>query len=208
VGARVSKIGLGFQTISDGGLRAVSRPKNLPRFERAVRLLQERRINFYVDVIYGLPETTVADFLRTIDYLHSLGTTSIVTYRLLGLPGSPMLEDVDKYGLVFSQAPPYELLASSSFTIEDVVFCERYSQAYQLLSAKLQPRLLDNFARMTGGVSRLITELLNRGFSQTTDPSAVTSMFADIMRTAPASPALGTAPAPQPAEDRSLPVMR
>ncbi len=89
----VGCIGMGFQTVSAEGLKAVKRPKNLPRFERAVSLLRRHSIPFYVDVIYGLPETTAGDYVATVDYLFSLGISEIVSYRLLGLPGSPMMED-------------------------------------------------------------------------------------------------------------------
>lgn len=70
----VTKVNMGFQTLSDDGLKAVSRPKNLARFERAVRLLRDGAIPFYVDIIYGLPKTTVEDFIAGIEYLCALGS--------------------------------------------------------------------------------------------------------------------------------------
>ncbi len=133
--APVTCIGIGFQTLSKAGLKAVRRPRNLERFEQAVQRLRERRIHFYVDIIYGLPGTTVEDFLATVDYLDSLDITQIMMYRLLGLPGSPMMEDVERFDLVFSQRPPYELLSSSTFTLKDIMFCERFRHAHDQLLA-------------------------------------------------------------------------
>lgn len=161
--ARVSCIGIGFQTVSAAGLKAVRRPKNLERFERAVRLLQASGIHFYVDVIYGLPETTVADFLATIDYVYSLGVTKLVIYRLLGLPGSPMMDDVDRHGLVFSQSPPYELLSSATFSLADVIFCERFHRAYADLLGRLPAGELRRLAASAGGVSALVRLFMARG---------------------------------------------
>ena len=161
--ARVSIVGLGFQTISSEGLRAVKRPKNLKRFERAVGLLETYNITYYADIIYGLPETTLDDFLATTDYLYSLGVPTIVMYRLLGLPGSPMMADVEKYGLVFSRFPPYELLSSNTYSLEDVMFCERYQQAFQDLPRRVPPNQLRSLAGKLGGISNILKRYLEEG---------------------------------------------
>ena len=155
--ARVATVGIGFQTISADGLRAVRRPKNLAKFECALRLLAEHRVAFYVDVIYGLPETDLDDFLATIDYLYSLGDYGIVMYRLLGLPGSPMMDDVGKHGLVFNPQPPYELLQSNMFSLDDVVFCERFRHAFEGLTGQFhRTELLRMADQVSGQISRLV----------------------------------------------------
>lgn len=206
VGARVYNIGIGFQTMSAEGLRAVSRPRNLRKFERAVRLLSDRGIDFYVDVIYGMPQTTVDDFLQTVDYVYATGVKRIVVYRLLGLPGSPLLDDVDKHALVFATAPPYELLQSSTFTLEELIYCEQFTETCLRLMKRVDPSMLATLARLAGGLSSLVTGLLKRGFSLDADAAALTSILADMMRE-------GSSPARQPDEGsparalRSLPVV-
>lgn len=162
--ARVSNVGLGFQTISSEGLKAVSRPKNLVRFERAVRLLRSHDISFYVDLIYGLPGTTVSDFFESIDYLYAQGIDifSVMVYRLLGLPGSPMMADADKYGLVFSADPPYELLGSNTYSLQDIAFCERFPGAYKQLLNHLGSQ---GFARLAApaGPSSIVKRFMADG---------------------------------------------
>ncbi len=154
--ARVDCVGLGFQTVSDEGLAAVRRPKNLERFERAVGRLAEHGVPYYVDVIYGLPRTTVADFLATVDYLFSVGVTRLVVYRLLGLPGSPMMDDAEEQRLVFSEYPPYELLSSATFSLDDIIFCERFQQECARLLGLLPRAELERQARAAGGLSALV----------------------------------------------------
>ena len=165
-GARVAVVGIGFQTVSAAGLKAVRRPRNLERFERAVRLLSQHRIAFYVDVIYGLPGTSLEDFLATVDYLYEVGGEvgdfGLVIYRLLGLPGSPMMEDADKHGLVFSPTPPYEILRSHDFSLDDVIFCERFRHAFENFTARIPRgevnRLSDRSGLTVSGLVRLWIE--------------------------------------------------
>ncbi len=155
-GARVSCVGMGFQTISSEGLKAVRRPKNLRRFERAVRLLRAHQISHYADLIYGLPDTTVNDFLASLDYLYSLEIPTLVIYRLLGLPGSPMMADAGRYGLVFNPSPPYELLGSNTYSLDDLIFCERFQQAFRDLPRRLRSDDLRALAAELGGISSVV----------------------------------------------------
>lgn len=163
VGAQVSCIGIGFQTLSADGLKAVKRPKNLPRFERAIALLQHHGINHYVDLIYGLPRTTKEDFFATIDYLYDLGVESLMVYRLLGLPGSPMMDDAEEHALVFSEIPPYELLSSKNYTLDDLLECEHFQFAYGEVLGHLPSHVSGELARSHGGVSVLIRRYLAEG---------------------------------------------
>lgn len=158
--ARVSFVGIGFQTLSADGLKAVKRPKNLPRFERAVGLLRQHNIRYYVDLIYGLPRTTKEDFYATVDYLYDLDVESLTVYRLLGLPGSPMMDDTDEHGLVFNQLPPYEMLYSKTFSHDDVMECEAFQAAYSTVVGGLPTLVARRLAKTHGGVSRLILRFL------------------------------------------------
>lgn len=161
--ARVSCLGIGFQTLSADGLKAVKRPKNLPRFERAVRLLHQHGINYYVDLIYGLPKTDKHDFFATVDYLYSLGVQNLMIYRLLGLPGSPMMDDAEEHALVFSRIPPYEMLSSKTFTLDDVIECERFQAAHGRLLGGLPSAATRQLAQALGGISALVRRFLAEG---------------------------------------------
>ena len=169
-GARVRAVGIGLQTVSAEGLRAVRRPRHLERFERALELLRTQQIGFYVDVIYGLPGTKRQDFFDTIDYLYALagelGDFGLVIYRLLGLPGSPMMDDAEKHGLVFSPTPPYELLRSDGFSFDDVLFCERFRHAFDDFTARFSR---DQVERMSQG-GRRVSELVALWMEVEADP--------------------------------------
>ena len=153
--ANVWGVELGLQTISRAGLKAAARPQNLEKFDRAVERLRNAGIKFWVDVLFGLPETTADDYVATMDYAFEL-RAPIDTYRLLGLPGSPMMADAAEHQLVFADGPPYELLSSRTFTIDDVVFCSQFAATYDAMRHRLGDDLLWRITRLTGGLSGLI----------------------------------------------------
>lgn len=206
--ARVSCIGIGFQTLSAAGLKAVGRPKNLPRFERAIRLLGEHGINYYVDLIYGLPDTTKEDFFATVDYLYDLDVENLMIYRLLGLPGSPMMDDAEAHGLVFSAIPPYEMLSSNTFSLDDVVACERFQYAYGELLGRLPTEATRQLAATAGGVSALIHRYTEGDFGSPAGFRDALEMLGEWPAEPPSPEAvLAAAPAP-PSLRTSQPILR
>ncbi|MCA9610866.1 MAG: B12-binding domain-containing radical SAM protein [Myxococcales bacterium] len=125
---RVEWVAIGLQTTSAEGLAATRRRLNKSAFETAVGLMLAYEVPFWVDLIYGLPDTTVEDFLATLDYVISLGVKVITPNRLLGLPGTEMMKNPTDSGLVFGPSPPYEMLKSNTLGIKDVIFCGQVCQ--------------------------------------------------------------------------------
>ena len=116
------------------------------------------------------------------DYLHEQGVDEILVYRLLGLPGSPMMRDVDTYGLVFSSMPPYELLRSQSFSLDDILFCEAFSNTYYGLRGHLGEDMLRRFARMAGSLSALVRLVMETGALQRDSVEELNRVLASVMR--------------------------
>ncbi len=135
----VRRVGMGLQTISQTGLKIINRRFNKEKFERAVALFKEHDINFYVDVIYGLPMTSIDDHLRTLDYLWSIGVFSIEFYRLLGIPGAKISEDDEMSDIFYNPFPPYEALSHKDYSHRDFLFCQWLAIASkQVIFAELE----------------------------------------------------------------------
>lgn len=156
---RIEWLAIGLQTISASGLEATRRRLNKSAFEKAVELLIAHEIPFWVDLIYGLPGTTVEDFLATLDYVISLGVQVITPNRLLGLPGTHMMKDLEASGLVFGPTPPYEMLKSNTLDLKDVIFCGQVCQPKFI--AKLIDQSDDNILHKLTLLAGSRLELLN-----------------------------------------------
>ena len=161
VQSRVEYVGVGLQTVSREGLRASKRPKKKDKFEEAINLLSDAGIEFYIDVIYGLPDTTKEDFFATVDYLFELGVTNWQAYRLLGLPGSPMLNETEKYKFKFNHAPPYELLSSNTFSLEDIIECQEFIRKCFEFDNKLNSSKFKMRLNESGSYSQVILDSIS-----------------------------------------------
>ncbi len=156
----VFEISLGLQTISKKGSHACKRSNELEKFRRSVKLLQQYNAKFRVDIIYGLPRTAPEDFLATVDFVYSLGVRTVLFYRLLGLPGAALLNDAHQYGMTFSQSPPYELLSSDSYSLEDLMFCCDFAHMYNQLMNRVGPHGLNRFVKPTDSISQFVKKLM------------------------------------------------
>ena len=180
---RIDPLALGLQTLSKSGQKAAGRITDLAAFERGVSLLTECRVPFTVDIIYGLPETTVDDHLSGLDYLVGLGVQNVLSYRLLGLPGTMVLKDASRHGMVFNQSPPYELLRSDDYSLEDLAFCGELSGS-GFLASLMQGDALDpvrQLAALAGSTFKLLAAV--RSQYDFHEPAPFTSAVRDALLT-------------------------
>jgi hypothetical protein len=91
-----------------------------------------------------------------------------------------MMQDLEKYGLVFSPDAPYELLSSNTFSIADILFCERYYETYERLS-ELGAELVRRFARAAGGLSAFVCHVMASGALDRRDRAELDAVLADVM---------------------------
>ncbi|MCB9730534.1 MAG: DUF4080 domain-containing protein [Deltaproteobacteria bacterium] len=137
--ANVKQIGLGLQTIEEESLQEMDRRFKLERFQENLAHLDDLELEYYVDVIYGLPKSDYQGFRRTIDFvLGSFPHADIEIYRLLALPGTRYHAEADKYGLAFSPEPPYETYGCETFSYEDIMRAHRVAHVYKMLRGGLR----------------------------------------------------------------------
>jgi hypothetical protein len=74
-----------------------------------------------------------------------------------------MMRDAGTYGLIFSSSPPYELLSSRTFSIEDILFCDRFATTFDYLSTNMSAELLDRLGRLAGRLSTLVQLVMDSG---------------------------------------------
>ncbi|MCC7070612.1 MAG: cobalamin-dependent protein [Deltaproteobacteria bacterium] len=180
--AGVVRMGVGLQTSSVRGLRAASRPENLERFAAGVARMRAHELHFYVDTLCGLPETTLADHVETLTFLLEHGIVTVESYRLLGLPGSPMVEEASKHGMVFAPSPPWELLASRDWPAADLARANVLNERFRALSGRMRPEVMARLARVAGGLDRLLDGLASGGPIEAQEDAELSRRLAAIFR--------------------------
>lgn len=108
---------LGLQTINDETGRSFNRGYDLKTFEESLKKLRERNIEVVVHTIFGLPEETKEDMLKTIDYVAHSGAQGIKFHLLHLMEGTKMVEDYESGKLQFLSQEDYIDLICKSISI-------------------------------------------------------------------------------------------
>ena len=94
------QVGVGLQSIDEQVLARVGRRFDVRRFEESVALLEGRRINWYVDVMFGLPGDDLEGFRRTIDRVVDYEPTFVMPFPLTVIPRTELAADLDGFEVV------------------------------------------------------------------------------------------------------------
>ncbi len=116
---------LGLQSIHEQVLKTIHRPLDLNVLAEKVHLLEAEGIIYGFDLIYGLPEDNYSGFKESLDTVLSFSPNHVHIFPLSILPGTRLAQQRDRYGIEAQQEPPYELISSNNWTVEEMELCRR-----------------------------------------------------------------------------------
>lgn len=116
--AGIRHVDIGLQSTNRAALAAVNREwYREESFQHNLFQLRDNpALTLNVELIAGLPADDYDGFKNSVDETVLLFPDHISIYRLLGLKGTAVELQKEKYGLLFSPKPPYQLLESYNFT--------------------------------------------------------------------------------------------
>ena len=113
---------IGVQSTCPETLKAINRPMD---FGRVAEVTEEIRswhnIHQHLDLIAGLPSEDYARFGQSFDDVYRLQPDQLQLGFLKVLKGSPMEKQGAGYGLLHTEKPPYEVLATRWLPYKDVL---------------------------------------------------------------------------------------
>ncbi|MBD7909948.1 B12-binding domain-containing radical SAM protein [Clostridium cibarium] len=117
---------VGVQTTNDEVLRNINRFVNFSDIkEKVIELLSIRNIKQHLDLIAGLPWENLESFIKSFNDVHSIKPEEIQLGFLKLLKGSSMREESDKYGMVYSPYPPYEILKTDKISYKEILILKK-----------------------------------------------------------------------------------
>ncbi len=130
--AGTKNLEVGIQSINKTALKVMQRPrseKKLPlQITRAAgSQIDGKRLNVIPQVIYGLPGEGLEDYLRSFDFVYDLDVEEIAMYHLLVLRDTQFYRDKETHGFIYESDPPHRLLASKTFSREDMILAAKIS---------------------------------------------------------------------------------
>ncbi len=140
----------GVQSLSDAVHARIGRKSTPARTLAGLRRLCARpEIAVHVDLIAGLPGGTRAALLDDVTTLIRLRPAEIQLERLKLLPGTPLADRPEQWGLVANPEPPYEVRETPDMTSEDLRESDRLR------------RFLDGFYNASGLQAAVIAAVEN-----------------------------------------------
>ena len=126
---------IGVQSSNPETLKAIERVTDLDRLKYVVSKIRSYgNIHQHVDQIAGLPYEDYESFGHSFDFIYGLGAEKHQLGFLKVLRGSKMKTDSKKYGIVYSEYPPYEVLKTN------------YISEFEIMRIKIIEDLVEKFS--------------------------------------------------------------
>lgn len=124
--AGVFRFEIGVQSTNDETNEIVQRRQNFKKLSRTVSKIKESgKIDQHLDLIAGLPEEDYASFRKTFNDVFALRPEELQLGFLKMLRGTGVRNDADKYGYIYMDRAPYEILGNDVLPFSDLVRIKR-----------------------------------------------------------------------------------
>ena len=120
---------IGLQSANEETLRLVNRPFDRKKFVRGISILNEEGVTFGLDLIFGLPGESFGSFRDGVDFAVSMLPNNLEIFCLSVLPGTNLFDRADELGLVYEDKPPYHVIKTKQFSVEDMERARRLAAA-------------------------------------------------------------------------------
>lgn len=156
---------IGLQTLEPDVLGRIERHMDVPKALDNIRtLVALKKHHVHLDLIVGLPEEDATQCRRSLDRAFMLFPDHLQLGTLKLLPGTPLREQATRYGYLWDEEPPYEVLAHDKLSFAELNSFKHYAELLERLwdSGLLARTLMRLVAhRFDGSVSACFDAMLN-----------------------------------------------
>lgn len=112
---------IGVQSTCAQTLQAIGRHNAWEPLQRNVtELMRAGNIHLHLDLIVGLPFEGWGEFQRSFNEVYSMNPDMLQIGFLKMLPGTPLRCEADKFGYVYLEHPPYEILSNQFISYTEI----------------------------------------------------------------------------------------
>ncbi|WP_434297006.1 B12-binding domain-containing radical SAM protein [Clostridium sporogenes] len=117
---------VGVQTTNNEVLKNINRHVNFETIKEKVEELKKlKNIKQHLDLIAGLPGEDYNSFKNSFNDVYSIEPEEIQLGFLKLLKGSPMRLEAEKWGMVYSPYPSYEILSTKDISYEELLILKK-----------------------------------------------------------------------------------
>ena len=120
---------VGVQTTNNEVLKNINRHVNFETIKEKVEELKKlKNIKQHLDLIAGLPGEDYNSFKNSFNDVYSIEPEEIQLGFLKLLKGSPMRLEAEKWGMLYSPYPPYEILSTKNISYEELLILKKVEE--------------------------------------------------------------------------------
>ncbi|MDL2324316.1 B12-binding domain-containing radical SAM protein [Ruminococcaceae bacterium OttesenSCG-928-A16] len=124
---------IGVQSTNTKTLAEIDRPANLQQlFANIAKLQQPQNIHLHLDLIAGLPYEGFDSFVQSFNTVYGMVPNQFQLGFLKVLAGSGMEQNAQKYGLVWQNAAPFEVLYTKWLNFDELLVLKWVAQMVEV----------------------------------------------------------------------------
>ena len=124
---------IGVQTLNQDALAEIRRKADIDKLKNVVAKIKEGgNIHIHLDLIVGLPLEDYESFRRSFNEVYAMQPHQLQLGFLKVLKGTFVKENAEKYGLQYTNTPPYEVLSTKWLSYDQILRLKRVEQMVEL----------------------------------------------------------------------------
>jgi len=124
---------IGIQTLNSTVLKNINRKMNLNRVKKNIDFLENSsKAHLHLDLIVGLPGETLESFAKNLNRLKMMTNSEIQIGILKKLSGTTLSRHDEKFGFIYSDKPPYDILQNDNLSFETIQKMKRFARFWDL----------------------------------------------------------------------------
>ena len=124
---------IGIQTLNNEIANNINRPLKLKKIYENLNFIEtQTKAHVHLDLIVGLPGEDLESFGKNLDKLVSISTSEIQIGILKKLSGTTLDRHDIKFGMRYSDIPPYDILSNDLLSFKDIQNMKRFARFWDL----------------------------------------------------------------------------
>jgi anaerobic magnesium-protoporphyrin IX monomethyl ester cyclase len=134
-------LGVGLQSSDPAVNSLMKRRYRDEKMAEGLRLLNQYRLNYALQLIVGLPGDTYESIAASLNYALSFEPPVIDAFRLMVLPGTEYRRKAEEFGMVYERRPNHYVISHNTMTATQINRAERMAQALNVFYNRPATRL-------------------------------------------------------------------
>jgi anaerobic magnesium-protoporphyrin IX monomethyl ester cyclase len=122
---------IGIQTTTESVQETIQRKQsNQKLFKTIQQLVEQDRIHFHCDLIFGLPGESMENIKESFSQVMALRPHELQLGFLKFLPGAPINDLVEEHQYRYQSTPPYELISNQNLSATKVLYLKQFEDIF------------------------------------------------------------------------------